>query len=146
MRFVQIENSEFSELFIVVKQSLFEHVEAVFGWDDEFQVNRLKNDYQMHWFYWIYIHGEKVGLICHKPNGKSQHVHLLLLLPEYQRQGIGKLVMTTLHTLARDTHQHSVTLSSFKRNGSALKFYQSLGYEVIETEEHFVSLSKDIRV
>ncbi len=42
IQLIQIENDEFESLFSVVKQGLYSHVDAVFGWCDEFQVNRLK--------------------------------------------------------------------------------------------------------
>ncbi|NOE50295.1 GNAT family N-acetyltransferase, partial [Vibrio cholerae] len=37
-----IESEEFDSLFSVVKQGIYSHVDAVFGWDDDFQRNRLK--------------------------------------------------------------------------------------------------------
>ena len=38
----QIESEEFDSLFSVVKQGIYSHVDAVFGWDDDFQANVLK--------------------------------------------------------------------------------------------------------
>ena len=45
LRLETVLSSEFGDLFDCVKQGIFEHVDNVFGWDDEFQRNRLSNDY-----------------------------------------------------------------------------------------------------
>ncbi len=45
-----IESEEFDSLFSVVKQGIYSHVDAVFGWDDDFQRKRLKRDYDPSWF------------------------------------------------------------------------------------------------
>ncbi|EOA3786430.1 GNAT family N-acetyltransferase, partial [Vibrio vulnificus] len=141
---IQIENDEFESLFSVVKQGLYSHVDAVFGWCDEFQVNRLKNDYEPHWFHWVYINNEQVGLLCFKPYENAFHVHLLIVFPEFQNQQLGGRVMNVVHEMAREQGRSHVTLSSFTRNESALRFYKSLGYKVTESDENFLSLSLQV--
>nr|WP_158163297.1 GNAT family N-acetyltransferase [Vibrio mimicus] len=144
IQLIQIENDEFESLFSVVKQGLYSHVDAVFGWCDEFQVNRLKNDYEPHWFHWVYINNEQVGLLCFKPYENGFHVHLLIVFPEFQNQQLGGRVMNVVHEMAREQGRSHVTLSSFTRNESALRFYKSLGYKVTESDENFLSLSLQV--
>ncbi|EGR1221360.1 GNAT family N-acetyltransferase [Vibrio parahaemolyticus] len=144
IQLIQIENDEFESLFSVVKQGLYSHVDAVFGWCDEFQVNRLKNDYEPHWFHWVYINNEQVGLLCFKPYENAFHVHLLIVFPEFQNQQLGGRVMNVVHEMARKQGRSHVTLSSFTRNESALRFYKSLGYKVTESDENFLSLSLQV--
>lgn len=43
--FVTPELSEFEQVFATVKQGIFDLVDEVFGWDDEFQRQRLHTDY-----------------------------------------------------------------------------------------------------
>nr|WP_158118633.1 GNAT family N-acetyltransferase [Vibrio cidicii] len=144
IQLIQIENDEFESLFSVVKQGLYSHVDAVFGWCDEFQVNRLKNDYEPHWFHWVYINNEQVGLLCFKPYENAFHVHILIVFPEFQNQQLGGRVMNVVHEMAREQGRSHVTLSSFTRNESALRFYKSLGYKVTESDENFLSLSLQV--
>ncbi|EGR0637760.1 histone acetyltransferase [Vibrio vulnificus] len=144
IQLIQIENDEFESLFSVVKQGLYSHVDAIFGWCDEFQVNRLKNDYEPHWFHWVYINNEQVGLLCFKPYENAFHVHLLIVFPEFQNQQLGGRVMNVVHEMAREQGRSHVTLSSFTRNESALRFYKSLGYKVTESDENFLSLSLQV--
>lgn len=48
-----VPDSEFEQRFAAVKQGIFPYVEAVFGWDDDFQRERLSSEYQPQWFSWI---------------------------------------------------------------------------------------------
>ncbi|WP_394246525.1 GNAT family N-acetyltransferase [Vibrio profundi] len=134
-------DSEFELRFQALKQGLFEHVDAVFGWDDEFQKERLIQEYQADWFYWITRDQTRVGLVCFKPYDNAYHVHLLLVFPEYRSQGVGHQVMKELHQQAVQESRDRVTLSSFIRNRKAIQFYQSLGYTIVNQEDEFVSMS-----
>ncbi|ENG7994447.1 GNAT family N-acetyltransferase [Vibrio vulnificus] len=144
IQLIQIENDEFESLFSVVKQGIYSHVDAVFGWCDEFQVNRLKNDYEPHWFHWVYLNNTQVGMLCFKPYENAFHVHLLIVFPEFQNQQLGGRVMNVVHEMAREQGRSHVTLSSFIRNESAVRFYKSLGYKVTENDENFLSLSLQV--
>jgi len=144
IQLVQIESDEFESLFSVVKQGLYSHVDAVFGWCDKFQVDRLKRDYEPHWFHWVYLNNAQVGMLCFKPYDNALHVHLLIVFPEFQNQKLGESVMNVVHEIAREQGRSCVTLSSFTRNESAVRFYKSLGYKVTESDENFLSLSLQV--
>lgn len=75
-----VPKSEFEGVFAAIKQGIYPYVESVFGWDDEFQRERLSR----------------------------------------------------------------VTLSSFTGNQGALRFYERLGYKVVEGDKEFVSLSRPL--
>lgn len=90
IQFQLVSNSEFEERFTCVKQSLFIHVDSVFGWDDDFQRQRLLNDYHPSWFHWVYRGKERIGLVCFKPYDNAYHIHLLIISPQYQDQSLGK--------------------------------------------------------
>ncbi|UTM59537.1 GNAT family N-acetyltransferase [Photobacterium sp. CCB-ST2H9] len=136
-----VSEDEFDSLFSVVKQSLYVYVDSVFGWDDDFQRHRLKTDYKPDWFYWIELASERVGLFCFKPYKCAYHIHLLIVLPEFQNQQIGTVIMHDLHHRAYRENRSRVTLSSFACNTNAIRFYQSLGYQVEARDEHFFSLA-----
>ncbi|WP_139784430.1 GNAT family N-acetyltransferase, partial [Vibrio parahaemolyticus] len=79
--------------------------------------------------------------LCFKPYDNAFHVHLLIVFPEFQNQKLGERVMNMVQEIAREQGRSYVTLSSFTRNESAVRFYKSLGYEVTESDENFLSLS-----
>lgn len=141
IQFQLVSNSEFEELFACVKQGIFIHVDSVFGWDDDFQLQRLLNDYHPSWFHWVYRGKERIGLVCFKPYDNAYHIHLLIIFPQYQGRSLGKQVMTLMHRRAMEEQRSQVTLSSFRSNTRAISFYQSLGYQVVDdSDAHFISL------
>ena len=145
IQFQLVSNSEFEELFAFVKQGLFIHVDNVFGWDDDFQRQRLLNDYRPSWFHWVYLGKQRVGLVCFKPYDNAYHIHLLIISPQYQGRWLGKQVMTLIHKKAMAEQLSHVTLSSFRSNTRAISFYQSLGYHVVDdSDDDFVELALNL--
>ncbi|MGU5759380.1 GNAT family N-acetyltransferase [Aeromonas hydrophila] len=134
--------SEFEQRFAAVKEGIFPYVEAVFGWDDEMQRERLTSEYEPHWFSWILAGSERVGLLCCKPYDDALHVHLLIIFPPHQGRQLGSAVMARLHHEAASEGRLRVTLSSFSANQRAIGFYRRLGYQVVAEEPAFVSLSR----
>ncbi|MEZ8284345.1 histone acetyltransferase [Vibrio splendidus] len=142
IQFQLVSNSEFKERFACVKQGLFIHVDSVFGWDDDFQRQRLLNDYHPSWFHWVYRGKERIGLVCFKLYDNAYHIHLLIISPQYQGHSLGKQVMCLIHKRATEERREQVTLSSFRSNTRAISFYQSLGYRVVDEEDDdFVGLT-----
>jgi len=145
IQFRLVSNSELDELFACVKQGLFIHVDDVFGWDDDFQRQRLINDYHPSWFHWIYHKNERVGLVCFKPYDNAYHVHFLIISPQYQGRSLGKQVMTFIQKRAMEERREQVTLSSFRSNTSAISFYQALGYQIVDdSDAHFITLATKV--
>ncbi len=145
IQFKLVLSSEFEALFNCVKQGIFTHVDKVFGWDDDFQRQRLIKDYHPSWFHWIYHKNERVGLVCFKPYDNAYHVHLLIIFPQYQDQSFGKKAMLLIHNKAHQEQRNQVTLSSFRSNTRAISFYQALGYQIVDdSDEDFVGMTLNL--
>lgn len=136
--------SEFDHLFAIVKQALYSYVDKVFGWDDDFQKRRLVEEYETDWFYWIYADAIRIGMLCFKPYDNAFHIHLLIVFPQYQNRQFGKSVIAYIHNLAKLEGRERITLSSFVQNTGAIAFYKRLGYQVVETEDDFLSFALQI--
>ncbi|WCN15509.1 GNAT family N-acetyltransferase [Marinomonas mediterranea] len=129
------------EVFRLTKSGLFPYVDEVFGWDDEFQKQRMLNDYEAKWFHWVYSADSRIGYVCFRPYDQALHLHLIVLDQNVIGQGLGKKVMDEIHKMAAD-EERDITLSSFRCNERAVKMYESLNYEIIEEEEHFLLFRK----
>ncbi len=140
IEFHPIKDPNCEEVFQLIKQGLFPYVDAVFGWDDDFQRQRIADEYQPEWFHWVYEGEAKVGLVCFKPYDQALHLHLIVLAEDHCGQGLGKKTMIAVQRLAAE-EQRAVTLSCFQCNHRAVRLYQSLGYEVTEQDEYFVSFA-----
>jgi ribosomal protein S18 acetylase RimI-like enzyme len=134
---------EYELKFSTVKEAIYEHVDAVFGWDDDFQRKRLIDEYDPTWFYWINKNDHRIGMLCYKPYDNSYHVHLLIVLPDFQNQGLGQMTMDYVHKLAQAEQRKSITLSSFIRNEKAVKFYKKIGYDITSVENDFYVLTRN---
>jgi len=88
--------------------------------------------------------GKIVGIaslvLCHKLSGLSAWVEDVVLSPQYQGQGIGKLLMRALleYDWSKDTNTKGavpsrIELTSRPSRVAANKLYQSLGFEKYET-------------
>lgn len=131
---------EFSErVFSTYKEGLFEPVETVFGWDDDFQRARLAKHYRPEWFHWVESDGVEQALLAYRFAESFLHIHLLVVLPQYQSQGVGGRIMEEVHRLAQ-AHGVGVALSCFKCNHRAFKFYRALGYKVVDEDDAFYEM------
>ncbi|RXJ72687.1 GNAT family N-acetyltransferase [Veronia nyctiphanis] len=141
LRFEPVEDPFGDEVFQMMKSGLYPFVEEVFGWDEEFQKRRMRDDYKAEWFYWVLDQTEKVGFVCFKPYDESLHLHLVVVMVPFQGRGYGKLIMHKIHEVAQ-TESRDITLSCFKKNERAVRLYQSLSYQLTAEEEHFYSFKR----
>lgn len=129
--------------FDIYKSGLQAVIEEAFGWNDDFQYQRFQSRYKLEWFHWIENNLEKVGYICFhgdKSEGSDIHIDLLIIRQSYKSMGLGRKTMFKLHALASMENYNSVSLSSFKTNRAAIAFYNKLGYQIINEDEHFYDL------
>lgn len=57
------------------------------------------------------------------------HIFLLYVAPEHRRRGIGSCLMQQAETWAKAKGDRQIGLQVFQSNSSALRLYQSLGYQ-----------------
>jgi ribosomal protein S18 acetylase RimI-like enzyme len=139
LQILPMQKNDLDCAFSIYKATLEEVVTKAFGWNEEFQRNRFWNRYQPDWFHWIELDNERIGFICFYQSDLEMHISLMMILPEKQRCSYGRQVMLHLHDHARQSSR-KVTLSSFKQNFRAIRFYETLGYKVVESDEHFVDM------
>lgn len=140
LKIVPMINSDLEEAFIFYKVSLEDVIAKTFGWNEEFQRSRFFNQYQLNWFYWIKTDSQRVGYICFWQSDLEIHVSLIIIVPEKQRHSYGRQIMLHLHNQARESGR-KITLSSFKKNEGAIRFYETLGYKIIGSDENFVDMA-----
>lgn len=136
----EFEAHDRARAFALYKITLRPVIERAFGWDESFQLGRFSEKYPTEWFHWIHHMGSEVGFIAHHTTDADLHLSLLVLAPEHQKKGIGAQAMSQIHTLAREKKM-SVSLSSFKTNVDAIRFYEHLGYVQTGSDEYFVDFT-----
>ncbi|WP_052702155.1 GNAT family N-acetyltransferase [Marinomonas sp. S3726] len=114
IRIQAVKESEFQQIFSSVKQALFDYIEAVYGWDGDFQQNRLRNDYGPVWYHWLYEKNTRVGLVCYRKKENRLHLHLMIIFPQFQGNGMGRHAMDFLIQQARRMVCKQVSLGSLR--------------------------------
>ncbi|WLQ12679.1 GNAT family N-acetyltransferase [Hahella aquimaris] len=142
VRFISLKTHQLSEAFAAYKAGLYTSIDTAFGWDEDYQTQRFHSRYALEDLYWIVSADRRVGLLCYRLHEDALHLHLALIFREAQSQGLGSQVMAQLHRLAQET-QRRITLSSFKDNHGAIRFYRRHGYRITGEDAHFVELARD---
>ncbi|MBA4494028.1 GNAT family N-acetyltransferase [Paenactinomyces guangxiensis] len=61
--------------------------------------------------------------------GRFLVVHRLCVNPDFQGQGISKILMEKIEALAQELGYTSIRLDTLMANGKAMNLYESIGYE-----------------
>lgn len=78
------------------------------------------------------IDGRLIGFAIMKFGTLSAHLHLMAVLPEHRRSGIGRQLLGWLTQSARTAGITRIRLEVREGNAPARAFYAALGYEVRE--------------
>ena len=65
-------------------------------------------------------------------NANNLYIHRLAVHPDFQKKGVGRILMDFAEKYAREKKFISVRLDTFSMNKRNLKFYESRGYERLE--------------
>jgi ribosomal protein S18 acetylase RimI-like enzyme len=120
----------------VRRQALREYVAALWGWDEDAQRAKFEQRFTPAGHQIIVAGGRDVGLLQVVDDGTHLVVGKIELLPEFQRQGIGTVLMTRILGEAR-SRDIPVRLQVLRTNTPARRLYERLGFVVSgETESH----------
>jgi len=70
-----------------------------------------------------------VGYVSALVRGKDAHVASIAMLKDYRRRGVGRALMSELIKSLKLRRIRTVSLEVRKSNTSAIRFYESLGFE-----------------
>ncbi|MEX0979138.1 MAG: GNAT family N-acetyltransferase [Pirellulales bacterium] len=73
-----------------------------------------------------------VGTVTLARRGDKPVVHWLCVAPGNRRQGVGRLLLTTLEAAAWDIDERQIWLETHTAWSEALRLYESLGYRPVE--------------
>ncbi len=98
------------------------------GWEEKFQLNLFKTDLPVKEFIIYSKAGVDVGASLVRTEADHYYVKMLLIDNEYQRMGIGRLIMERLKTKA-ECNSRNVRFSVINANDVA-GFYERLGFVI----------------
>ncbi len=80
------------------------------------------------------LQGHPVGFALTESDGTTLHLEEIDVLPEHGRRGVGKALVETICTWARDRGYTAITLTTFRDIPWNAPFYAKLGFEVVLAE------------
>lgn len=130
---------DFDFLFELKKQNFKWYVDKIWGWNDDDQKQRLKQELNKHSEYKriVLVNNEVAGIyVTHTTENGDLFINEISLLKEYQNKGIGRKI---LEDQLRENHKKGIrTILQVFKDNRAKKLYERLGFKVYgETETHY---------
>ena len=118
------------------------YIDATWGWDGSAQRQRQQEEFAASTYQVIEVAGHSVGTCIIRRQPDCFYLSGLYLLPEYQGQGIGSLVLESLLSEGQ-AHGLPIRLRVLKVNPKAQRLYERHGFTVTdETDIDFVVMEK----
>jgi ribosomal protein S18 acetylase RimI-like enzyme len=114
----------------IKKNALQEYLEMLWGWNDISQREFHQEEYKKEHFQVIELQNEAIGYLETIPFDDHIFLANLMILKQFQGQGIGKIIMEDLIRNYPNIH-----LEVLKVNHRAVEFYQDLGFTIFEEME-----------
>ncbi len=125
-------------IFRLKKQTLKEHIDQIWGWDDEFQRQTIEKEFIEENNFLISLGNDLIGLLEIDETDEELHIVELEILPEYQGQGLGSEILQDIIVKMKDKGKR-IRLGCFYINKRALKLYEKNGFKKYgETKTHIL--------
>ncbi len=131
--------NDFDFLFELKKQNFKWYVDKIWGWKDDEQKERLKQDLEEHLSHKriILIDNKPVGIyVVHITENGDLFINEISILREYQNKGIGRKILE--EQLKENQSKGIRTILQVFKDNPAKSLYEKLGFKVYgETETHY---------
>ena len=120
-------------------------------WKEGWDINDLKKKCKLGLFYVLYDKGNIIGCYCIEKNANLEwienkdkeftYLSSLCLLPDYQRKGLGKVLIQT----AIENSTKNIYLDCWAENSKLKEFYENNGFKYIKDikeNDYFISIFK----
>lgn len=131
-------NQNDSELvFEIKKKSLKPYIEQIWGWNEKQQLEFHKGKFDYKLIKIIKYGKSEIGFYELNEKKGATIINNILIIDKYQSRGIGKEVIKKIMHNSINNNK-SIRLQVFKINVKAQRFYEKLGFKVInQMENHF---------
>ncbi len=117
---------------------LWHRCDLVVPWNDPKYDIELKLKIQPHLFLVAAIENLIVATVMAGYEGHRGWINYLAVLPDYQRQGIGRLMMTKAEAELKKLGCPKVNLQIRAKNQSVIAFYEKIGF----CDDHIIGMGK----
>lgn len=127
-------------IFELKKLCLKWYIEIVYGWDDESQYRKTRNELNRNIEYMkiICVDDMAVGVTTLSEEDGCYRVGLTMIHPEYQNKGIGSAMIQDYINLAEKDNKR-IIIKTYKDN-PAQNLYKRLGFKVYNADSTHIHL------
>ncbi|HEX6838172.1 MAG TPA: GNAT family N-acetyltransferase [Polyangia bacterium] len=129
--------SDFEFMYELHEVTLRVHVDAIWGWEERFQRNMLRQSCAAKPRSIVVVDGADSGVVAIVRTPEHVYLDLIELHPRVQRRGIGAAIVRSVVAEA-EAARLPAGLRVFKINVGARRLYQRLGFAIVgENETHY---------
>ena len=137
--FRQASKADMEWAYETFRTTMKSYIEDTWGWDELFQQYGFAENLRPASFTIAALNSVTVGTYSLTEKADHLWLEMLLILPDYQNQGLGTRIVQTIQTEA-SLKQKSLRLSVLKVN-PAREFYRRLGFEISSEDTWSYKLS-----
>lgn len=138
---------------VLNKATLDLQKKGIYQWDYPYDVNKIVNEIKNNYAYVLLLDEEIIGTFCMKHinrlsiltiDSKSIYLYQIAILPEYQGNKYGSVIIDFACSLASDINI-TIYLDCWAGNGKLKDFYLNNGFEYqgdFPEDEYFISIFK----
>ena len=115
------------------------HIEKMWGWDTAWQESNFEQSLVEYRTSILKNSSGRIGYLQVKCNSDSTFISMIILEPYYQSKGLGPKILEKVQSSQPDK---PLTLRCFQVNQSAYDFYIRSGFEVLDTDDYFISMCR----
>lgn len=140
---LQSATEEDSQFFYELKKLVLRHyIEAIWGWDEEFQLAFHRDNYRPEDTFIIRVEDQAAGTVEVREDKEKIFICSLYIHPDYQGKSIGSSIVKD-YLASADLQRKRTDLEVLRLNTRALELYKRLGFvEIIEKGDdvkHYLS-------
>lgn len=135
--------NDFDLIFELKKLCMKWYIEIIYGWDEEDQTIKTKNEIKRNIdnMQIIEVNGKNIGITTFIKNEESYRVGLIMIHPDYQNKGLATSIITNYINVAKNENKR-IVIKTYKNN-PAKNLYQRLGFKIYDTDETHIHLEID---
>jgi ribosomal protein S18 acetylase RimI-like enzyme len=115
------------DLFELHRIAFKEHIERIWGWDDEWQKTNLAGECAAAVTSVVRMDSRTVGYLQVRHEPHRVYLQNIALHPEFRNKGIGTALLSEVKAAAT-ARPVPVELAVFRTNGAARRFYERRGF------------------
>jgi ribosomal protein S18 acetylase RimI-like enzyme len=124
-------------IYSTKKSSIYDYVQKIWGWDEEYQIKDFESNFILENFRIILVEGKDIGFVQIIEKSLNINITEIHIISEYQGYGIGSSIVNRIIEQASN-NMKTVTIGCFIDNFRAKDLYERLGFEVIKvTDTHY---------